>query len=381
MGQRKSSTRRAWASASMTWCSTRHSRSSARTVPSPSAQSLSRCVRRDAKGQEAKYRRYDFPRTFTAKQVGPITLGAVTLQGTFANDVSDTGRLRGKEIYAASKPLAILVKDVPHKRPARELRRSDRPFPLGCRIDAAEVEGRRPDHLHARPQRIGLAGRGETARLEQGAGGRRAFQGLRGDAEDGRGYGELRLLAPALERRRRAVSRRGGIVFRRRSKGDMRRCKAIPSRSALPRPSSFPPSRSSRRRAWPGKRPRTWRPGGKASLRTSPTPARSGIKACGPSRGWRDWEAVWGSYVLVAAVTVFIRRRTQDKSALRRRAAAPRARQQLRAATAQWQARRVREAADLVQDSLAGLVADVAGLRRRRPDRQGRTAQLQAWAD
>ena len=112
-GQRKSSTRRAWASASTTWCSTRHSRSSARTVPSPSARSLVSALRRDAKGQEAKYRRYDFPRTFTAKQVGPITLAAVTLQGTFANAVSDTGQLRGKEIYAASKPLAILVKDVP----------------------------------------------------------------------------------------------------------------------------------------------------------------------------------------------------------------------------------------------------------------------------
>ena len=128
-------------------------------MPSPSARSLSSAVRRDAKGQEAKYRRYDFPRTFTAKQVGPITLGAVTLQGTFANAVSDTGQLRGKEIYAASKPLAILVKDVPRIGRPESYIGAIGHFRLRGRIDAAEVEGGRPDHLHARPQRIGLAGR------------------------------------------------------------------------------------------------------------------------------------------------------------------------------------------------------------------------------
>ena len=87
-----------------------------------------------------------------------------------------------------------------------------------------------------------------------------------------------------------------------------------------------------------------------------------------------------GTYLVVAAVTAFVRRRMQDKSALRRRAAAPRARQQLRDAEAKWQARQVREAADRVQDSLAGLVADVADL----PD-AGLTAkdvlrQLRAWS-
>ena len=83
---------------------------------------------------------------------------------------------------------------------------------------------------------------------------------------------------------------------------------------------------------------------------------------------------------MVAAVTAFVRRRTQDKSALRRRAAAPRARQQLHAATAEWQARRVREAADLVQDSLAGLVADVAGLHDAGLTAKDVLRQLQAWA-
>jgi hypothetical protein len=87
-----------------------------------------------------------------------------------------------------------------------------------------------------------------------------------------------------------------------------------------------------------------------------------------------------GTYVLVAAVTVLIRRRTQDKSALRRRAAAPRARQQLRAAAAQWQARRILEAADLVQDSLVGLVADVAGRQDAGLTAKDVLRQLQAWA-
>ena len=52
---------------------------------------------------------------------------------------------------------------------------------------------------------------------------------------------------------------------------------------------------------------------------------------------------------------------------MRRRAAAPRARRQLRdAATPRGRPGSVREAADHVQDSLAGLVADVADLARRR---------------
>ncbi len=70
-------------------------------------------VRRDAQGRDAKYRCYDFSRTFTSKQAGPITFAAVTLQGVFAAGASESGRLTGKEIYAVSKPLAMVVKDVP----------------------------------------------------------------------------------------------------------------------------------------------------------------------------------------------------------------------------------------------------------------------------
>ena len=96
---------------------------------------------------------------------------------------------------------------------------------------------------------------------------------------------------------------------------------------------------------------------------------------------WLAWlGGCLGTYLLVAAVTVFIRRQTQDKSALRRRAAAPRARQQLRAATDEWQARHVREAADLVQDALAGLVADVADLHDAGLTAKDVVRQLQAWA-
>ncbi len=61
------------------------------------------------------YYRYDFPRTFTAKQAGAITLDAVTLQGNFGDEVSEAGRLAGREIYAVSKPLAMMVKDVPEE--------------------------------------------------------------------------------------------------------------------------------------------------------------------------------------------------------------------------------------------------------------------------
>ena len=107
---------------------------------------------------------------------------------------------------------------------------------------------------------------------------------------------------------------------------------------------------------------------------------RSGIRAFGPPPGWPGWEVVLGTYILAAVVTAFVRRRTQDKSAMRRRAAAPAARRQLHAANAEWQARRVREAADLVQDSLAGLVADVADLHDAGLTAKDVLRQLQAWA-
>ena len=81
-----------------------------------------------------------------------------------------------------------------------------------------------------------------------------------------------------------------------------------------------------------------------------------------PLRWLAGLGGVVGTYFLLAAAAVVVRRRTQDKSGLRRRAAAGRARQRLRAAGVHGNAQQAAEAADCIQDALAGLVADVADL-------------------
>jgi hypothetical protein len=86
-----------------------------------------------------------------------------------------------------------------------------------------------------------------------------------------------------------------------------------------------------------------------------------------------------GTYLLIAATTVLVRRRTQDKTALRRRAAASRARQRLREAAMQWRAQQVREAADQVQDAFAGLVADVGNLHDAGLTPKDVLGRLQTW--
>jgi hypothetical protein len=86
-----------------------------------------------------------------------------------------------------------------------------------------------------------------------------------------------------------------------------------------------------------------------------------------------------GTYLVVACLTVLIRRRTGDKSALRRRGAPARARHRIGEAAQRWQARQVREAADLVQDALVGLVADVADLHDAGLTPKDVLRQLQTW--
>ena len=139
----------------------RPSPSSARTMPLPSARNRKSVVRRDAQGQEAKYS----PLRLPANLYGQTGRPDHARRGHAARHVRRrgrrAGRLGGKEIYAASKPLAIMVKDVPQEGRPDELHRGDRPFPVGGRVGAAAIEGGRPDDLHPDAQRLRLAGRGE----------------------------------------------------------------------------------------------------------------------------------------------------------------------------------------------------------------------------
>ena len=342
----------------------------------PKPQSV---IRRDAKGKKVKYRRYDFTRTFTAQQVGPIALGAVTLQGTFANEVSDNGPLRGREIYTASKPLTILVKDVP---------KSGRPESYVGAIGHFHLKA----ELMPRKSKVGdpitftlvLSGSGSLAAvkppdLSKVPAIARRFKVYEAtqktDSDSARFVYSLRPLTegdepfPAVkasyfdvDEQRYATLHSDPIPI------NITKTQQLSDEQIVTLPHV----------AWQMSKDLEARREGVFANITDPNAARD--QSVRPVAWLAGLGGCMGTYLLVAAVTAFIRRRTQDKSALRRRAAAPRARQQLRAATANWQARQVRETADLVQDSLAGLVADVAGL----PD-AGLTAkdvlrQLQVWA-
>jgi len=336
--------------------------------------------RRDAKGQDVKYRRYDFTRTFTANQAGPITLGAVTLQGTFASEVSDTGRLRGKEIYAASKPLAILVKDVP---------RSGRPESYVGAIGHFHLDA----ELTPRKSKVGdpitftlvLSGSGSLAGVKPP------------DLSKSPAVTERFKVYEATQKTDSDTAR---FIYALRplTEGD----EPFPAvsasyfdvdegRYATLRSDPIPISVTKAERLSAAQIVSSPRVAGQASS-TDIEARQEGIFAnitdANAARDQSVRPIAWltglggclGAYAVVAGITGFVRRRTQDKSALRRRAAAPRARRQLHAAVAAWQARRVREAADLVQDSLAGLVADVAGLHDAGLTAKDLLRQLQAWA-
>jgi hypothetical protein len=81
-----------------------------------------------------------------------------------------------------------------------------------------------------------------------------------------------------------------------------------------------------------------------------------------PGRWLLGLSGLAGLYAAVALAAVQIRRRFSDKALLRRRGAVGNARARLKQALAQCEARRFREGADLVQDALVGLAADVADL-------------------
>ncbi len=336
-------------------------------------------LRRDAKGQAAKYRRYDFRRAFKAKQAGSITLGAVTLQGTFANAVSDTGQLRGKEIYATSKPLAILVKDVPHiGRPDSYI------GAIGHYRLGAELTPRKSKVGDPITFTLVLSGSGSLAAVKPPdlskatavAARFKVYEATQKTDSDTASF--VYSLRPLREGDEPfpAVSASYFDV----DEGRYATLQSDPIPISITKAEQLSAEQivaAPRVAGQMSKELEARREGIFANITDASAVRDQSVR---PAAWLAGLGGCLGIYLLAAVVTVFIRRRTQDKSALRRRAAAPRARQQLRAATDEWQARRVRQAADLVQDSLAGLVADVAGLHDAGLTAKDVLCQLQAWA-
>ena len=296
-------------------------------------------VRRDAKGQEVKYRRYDFKRTFTAKTVGPVTLGAVTLQGTFANEVSDTERLLGKEIYAASKPLAIVVKDVP---------RSGRPESYIGAIGHFRLDA----ELTPRKAKVGdpitftliLSGSGSLAAVKPPdlskspavAGRFKVYEATqKTDSDTARFIYSLRPLAEGDEPFPAVTASYFDV-----DEGRYATLQSDPIPISITKAERLSAEQivASPRVAGQTSKDFEARQEGIFANITDPNAVRD--QSLRPIAWLTGLGGCLATYVLVAAATAIIRRRTQDASVLRRRAAAPRARRQLHSATTEWQSRR-----------------------------------------
>ncbi len=341
----------------------------------PKPQSV---VRRDAQGRDARYLRYDFRRTFTATQVGPITLGPVTLQGTFAAGVSQAGQLKGKEIYAASKPLAILVEDVPAE---------GRPESYVGAIGHFDLEA----DLTPRQSKVGdpmtltltLRGSGSLAAVKSPDLGRippvakrfkvyDATQKTEADAT--RFVYSLRPLEegeepfPAVPVAYFDVDRRQYVTLQ---------SPPIPMKVTTAERLSNDQIVASPRAAGARAKELEARREGIFANMTDVASVRD--QSVRPARWLAGLGGCVATYALVVIVTVAVRRRLQDTASLRRRSAAARVRQRLQAAAAEWQARRLREAADLIQDTLTRLIADVADLHDAGLTPKDVLRHLQAW--
>ena len=335
-------------------------------------------VRRDAQGHETKYHRYDFVRTFTAKQVGPITFAAVTLQGTFADRISGDRRLSGKEIYAASKPLVIAVKDVP---------RQGRPDNYSGAIGQFRLEG----ELAPRQAKVGdpmtftltLRGAGSLAavkppeldKIPAVAARFKIYEAtLKTEAEAAHFTYSLRPLTPGDEPFP-AVP----VAYFDVDQDRYMTIQSDPIPIAVGKAEQLSGDQivaSPRVAGQMSKELEARREGIFANI-TDVNQARD--QSVRPVRWLAGLGGCVGAYLAVAAASVAVRRRLEDRSALRRRAAPGRARQRLRAAMAEWKAGRVREAADHIQDALAGLVADVADLHDAGLTPKDVLHHLQAW--
>ncbi len=71
-------------------------------------------------GEEAEFFRYEINQSFTAVRPGVYTFGPATVRGTFV--VDSRGReYRGKKIAATTKPIDVVVSEVPNPRPSNFL--------------------------------------------------------------------------------------------------------------------------------------------------------------------------------------------------------------------------------------------------------------------
>jgi len=317
-----------------------------------------RVTRKDAAGQDVEYWLYEFDREYVARRPGQFTFGPATLKGRFATGVSSDGQLTGESVYAVAPRVTVEVRDVPEAgQPASYL------GAMGRFQWTAEL---RPTACHVGdPITLTLTLRGKgsldaavapnLAEIPAVAGIFKTYEGTREVKGDACRF--TYTLRPLNEAIKDFPSIPGAYFDVEADRYVTLQTEPIPVQvekgAVLAEGQIVGPSVVARQTDEPEVR----REGLYANV-TDPSEFHD------ESIRTKYWvvgvAGLGGLYGCVALATWFVRRRMSDPAAMRRRAAAPRARRRLREATVLLKAHDVRQGAEQLRGTLVGLVADVA---------------------
>ncbi|MBN2216407.1 MAG: BatD family protein [Pirellulales bacterium] len=319
-----------------------------------------RAIRKNAAGESVDYWVYEFRRAYTADRAGRYTFGPASLKGTFATDLSASGRLSGDQVYAIAPRLDVDVKQVPEAgRPASYLGAIGR-FDWSAELRPATCRVGDPITLT-----LTLRGRGsldattppDLAEMPTVAVNFKTYEGTR--EVKGNTCQFTYTLRPLNENITEFPPIAGSYFDVATGRYVTLETKPIPidvkKADPLADAQIIGPAGGNRTSG----ELKVQSEGISANI-TDPAQLRDQSVHV---EAWLAGAAgLAGLYGMIAAVTWYVRRRWSDAALTRRRAATGRARRRLHDAVALLHARDSRRGAEGVRGALVGLVADVADL-------------------
>ncbi len=318
-------------------------------------------VRQNKDARPAEYWEYELQRTFHPRRIGQFTFGPVTLEGVFVVDVAEGGKADVEQIYAVAKAIEVTSRDVP-----REGRPDTYIGAVGQFSLAAELEPKRAKVGDPMTLTLTLGGQGtlENAFAPDLAGmpeiaekfkiyeateevqrsSCRFTYGLRPLEEGIEAFPAVPVSYFDVESERYVTLRSDPVPI------EVTKAERLSDDQIVATPGG------------PSGRPRELQVRREGIFANVTDPAAVRDQSIHPGRWLLGLIGMAGLYAVVAVVTVRIQRLSADTALLCRRGAIGRARTRLQQAAAELESGRAREGADLVQDALVGLIADVADL-------------------
>ena len=323
----------------------------------PKSQTI---TRRDKNGQEALYWQYKFPRTFIPSKAGHYKFGPVTLEGTFITGVDDRGEFDVQQVYAMAKPIEVTVNDAPEEGRPDSYIGAIGQFQLTADLEPRSVKVGDPMTLT-----LTLSGEGtlenvvapeidamaDVARRfkiyeateQSGAGSRRFTYGLRPRDDQIEAFPAVAVSYFDVQAGRYVTIRSDPVPI------EVSQAEQLSGDQIVATSDSTAGPREVRSRS--------------EGIIVSPADV-SAVRdeSIRPLRWLLALGGLLGLYAGIALITVEFRRFSGDAALVRRRGAVGKARSRLTQALTELEAQRVRRGADLMQDTLVNLVADVADL-------------------